>query len=220
MLQHRLELSEAVGCARFRVVCRRQRARQCVRIWSDVHLREERAVAASVLRLRGRERGRTDRAPVESAAEGDDRLPACRLTGELDRPFDRFRAAVSEEHRVQPLRCDGGELLSQRDVRFVLRDAGGDVHEPLRLIDHGLHDARMRVPHHRHGDPAGHVEHAPAVGRDEPTPLAPLDGEPGVVAEDRRKDFASARFEVRHRVHSIGYRSVGARSARPALVSV
>ena len=116
MLQHGLELGEAVGCAGLRVVRFRQRARQRVRIRSDVHLGEERTVAAPVLRLRGRERGRTDRAPVESAAEDDDRLPACRLTGELDRPFHRFGAAVSEKHRVQSLRCDGGELLGERDA--------------------------------------------------------------------------------------------------------
>ena len=175
MLEHRLEFGEAMRRARFRVVFVGKRARQRVRIRGHVHLREERAVTAAVLGLRRREARGTDRAPVESPAESDDRLAARGLARQLDRPFDRLRAAVAEEDRIQAPGCDRGQLLRERDARFIFRHTRGDVHEPLGLIDDGFHDARMRMSDSGDGDAACQVEHTSTVGRHKPAPLPALD---------------------------------------------
>ena len=204
VLEHRVELGEAMRRARFGVVRLGQRARERVRIRGDVHLGEQRTVAAAVLRLRRREAGRTHGATVESAAEHDDRLATGRLARQLDRGLNRFGAAVAKEDRIEAARCDRGELFGESDARFVLCDSGRDVHESLRLVDDRLHHARMRMTHRGDSDAAGQIEQAPSVGRDEPAPLPALDRKPRVVAKHGRKDLASAGFEVGHRVHSIG----------------
>ena len=130
VLEHRVELREAMGGARLRIVGAGHGARERIRERRDVHLGKERAVAAAVGRLRRRERGGAGRPPVETAAEDDDRLAAGRLTGQLDRGLYRFRAAVAEDDRIEAGRRDGGERLGERDVRLVLGYAGRDVHEP------------------------------------------------------------------------------------------
>ena len=72
------------------------------------------------------------------------------------------------------------------------------MHEALRLRGDRFHDLRMRMTDGGHGDPAGEVEHAPTVRREQPAPLPPIDLEPRVVTEDRRKDATRSGFEVAH----------------------
>src|SRR6266550_8697925 len=212
VLEHHLELGEAMRCARLRVVSVWQRARQGVWERSDIHLGEERTVPAAVLGLRRRQARGPDRASVKSAAERDDRFAAGRLTRQLDGPLDRLGTAVAEEHRIEAPRRDRGELLGERDAGLVLRHTRRDVHEPLSLVDDGLHDPRMRVADRCYRDAAGHIEDSSTVGRDEPASLAALDREPRVVAENGWEDLSRAVFEVGHRLHSIGWEGPSARA--------
>src|SRR5437762_11664232 len=112
---------------------------------------------------------------MEPPAKHDDRLAAGGLTMKFDGSLDGLRAAVAEEHRIEPPRRDRRELFGERDARFVLRDSGRDVHEELHRVNDCLDDARVRMTHDGDRDHAGHIEHTPAVCRDEPYPTPDLD---------------------------------------------
>ena len=141
---------------------------------------------------------------MKTATEGDDRLTTGRLTCQLDRALHRLGAAVPKECGIESARRDRRKHLRERDVRLVLRDAGGDVHEPRGLLGHRLDHARMRMSDDGDRDPAGEIQDAAAIRCDEPASFAAIDLQPGVVPKDGREDFASSGFEVSHRDHSIG----------------
>jgi len=132
---------------------------------------------------------------MEAAAEDDERLATGRLARDLDRCLDRLRTGVAEEHHVQAARRDGRERFRERDIRLVRGNAGTDVRELRGLGLNRGDDARVRVADRRDRDAAGEVEDPTAVAGDQPAPLPAVDLEPGVVAEDRRKDPGGALLE-------------------------
>jgi hypothetical protein len=122
---------------------------------------------------------------VEPAAEDDDRLAARHLAHELDARLDRLATGVAEEDHVEIARRHLGQRLGELDVRLIRRDAGADMRELGHLGPHRRHDARVRVSDRCHRDAGREVQDPAAVLREQPAPLAPIDLEPGVVAEDR-----------------------------------
>ena len=122
---------------------------------------------------------------MKAAAERDDRLALRVLARELDRRFDRLRARVPEEHRVEPARRHCAESFGERDVRLVGRDAGGDVHQLRGLLADRSNDLRVRVPDIRDGDATGEIENAAAILRDEPASFTAVQREPGIPARER-----------------------------------
>ena len=123
---------------------------------------------------------RRQRAAVERALEGDDAValrPAVRrlvFAHHLDDAFHRLGAGVGEEHRV-------GEACGAQPVGqpLALRDAVeiGDVQHLGRLRRDRRDQVRMRMAERVDRDARGEIEIALAVGRDQPSALAPLESE-------------------------------------------
>ena len=135
---------------------------------------------------------RRERAPMEGAVEGDD-AALLRLAGDglifarhLDRAFHRFGAGIREKHGVGEARI--GEPLRQ-PLGFGNAEEVRDVPNLLRLLGERLHQDRMRVAERVHGDAAGKIEVALAVGAEQPSALAPLEGEVGArIGRQQRSD--------------------------------
>ena len=141
-----------------------------------VHHRPE---AVDVLRVLGRGE-RRQRAAVERAFEGDDAVAlrtAIRrlvLAHHLDDAFHRLGAGVGEEHRVgeacgaQPV----GQPLPLGDAVEV-----GDVQHLGGLLGDRCDEVRMRMAERIDRDARREIEIALAVGRNQPSALAPLECE-------------------------------------------
>ena len=101
---------------------------------------------------------------MEAALEDDDVALAGRLPRQLDRPFDRFGAAVGEEETVDGRRRDPLQRLGQR--RRLRRN--DDVHlaknDLPRLFLDGLHHPRVAVAGVGHANAGREVSVAPPVG--------------------------------------------------------
>jgi hypothetical protein len=160
-------------------------------------------IEAFLLRVLARgERERAHRSAVEAAEKADVARAPGDVARELDRAFDRFRAALAEEvhhrlaHRVQRV-----ELLRQRDLALVPVVAR-DVQELVgRFLDRVDHDG-MTVTGRAHRDAGGEVEKAIAVDVPHFRTLAVGHDEWIVARIGRRDDLRVApdhRFGLRSR---------------------
>jgi hypothetical protein len=152
----------------------------------DVHRRQERAVALLVGRLRGRQGGGAQGAPVEAALEGDDAGPTGGAAGQLDGAVDRLGPAVAQEHLgVVEERRQLGDGLRGLDVRLVL-EHHGRVQEALDLPVDGVEHARVPVAGVRDGDAGAEVEVAPAFDVPHPAALGAVGDHVEVRRQHRR----------------------------------
>ena len=135
--------------------------------------------AFEIFRGSGGREGR-ERAAVERAFEGDDAVAfrlAVRpviLAGDLDAELVRLGAGIIEKDEVgEGRRAQAlGEPLALGNAEQV-----GDVPQLLRLRGDRLDELRVGMAERIHGDAAGEVEIALAVGRRQPSALAPLESE-------------------------------------------
>ena len=137
------------------------------------------AEAFEILLVAGRRDGR-ERAAVEGALEGDDAvalgLARRRLifARHLDRAFERLGAGIREEHRVGKARLAQpiGQPLAFRNAVQIR-----DVPDLLGLLGERLDQMRMGMAERVDGDARGEIEVALAIGREQPSALAPLESE-------------------------------------------
>ena len=131
-----------------------------------------------------------ERAAMKGAFEGQnaialgmavDRLAPPR---HLDRRLVRLRARIGEEDEIGEGRVR--EPASEPFPFRVLIEVR-DVPKLRALADQGLHEMRMRMADRGHRDAGAEVEVTLARARDEPAPLASLEGDlgPGVSRDDR-----------------------------------
>ena len=154
----------------------------------QVHRGQERLVAGPIVQARARDRGRPERPTVEGALEGDDRRPAGRPSGELERRLDRLRPGVQEEDRVDRVGQRPGEHLGQDLDRLGVADRARRPDEPVDLgVDRGR-DRRVMVTQAGDGDAVREVEVAAPGGVVQPVALAVAPADLEVAAEDRRKE--------------------------------
>jgi len=123
----------------------------------------QRLIAQAVDGLGGSQRHRAHGAPVEGALEDDDARFARGVAGQLDRGFDRFRAAVGEKERIKPCGHDSAQFLGQLQHGLVVEDVGLAVDEPAALLLRGLDHAWVAVPGVGYRNAAGKVRVAPAA---------------------------------------------------------
>src|SRR5205814_8962490 len=94
------------------------------------HGREKRRESPALARLGGRQRQRTERAPMKGANERDVAWPVRRVARELHRAFDRLRARIREEHARRRARKDPAlEALGELDLRLVVEIRARHVDE-------------------------------------------------------------------------------------------
>ena len=108
--------------------------------------------------LAGGERERSHRAALEAAEKADEPRPARDITGELDRCFDGFGAALAAEdlHRLAH-RVELVDLLGK--TRHALMPViARDVQEIIRRVLYGLHHLRVRVASTADGNARGKIE--------------------------------------------------------------
>ena len=133
--------------------------------WQVVDARRGDAEPAPVGRDLAGERHGEVGAAVEAAGEGDDALSARVGAGDLDGVLDRLGARGEEQrlrrsrerrHRVQP--------LAHGDIGLVGHDLEGGVGVAVELLPHGGDHARVAMAGVHHGDAAGEIDVASAVG--------------------------------------------------------
>ena len=156
---------------------------------------DRRAEAVEIFGIAAGGDGR-QRAAVEGALECDQPIalgaPARRMifARRLDRAFDRLGARIGEEGEIGEgrLRQPFGEPLGGGDaeqIGDVPRRRGGGVQ--------GSDEMRMRMAERIDRDAGAEVEIAFAIGRDEPSALAALEGEvgPRIGRKQRRNHEAT-----------------------------
>ncbi len=100
-----------------------------------VDLAGERAEAVLVRHVLRRQRHRQVGASVVGVVEGDDRLPAGGVPGDLDRVLDRLGAGVEQRRALLVgARRQLVQLLGDRDVPLVRRDHEAGVGERRHLL--------------------------------------------------------------------------------------
>ena len=107
-----------------------------------------------------------------------DEALALRLSGlekilprDLDRGFDRFRAAADEIDVSEPARLVADQMIGQRLRRFRREERGVRIGEFRSLLRHRLENARMLVAEAGHRGAAGGIQYLAAVLAKQPDAL-------------------------------------------------
>jgi hypothetical protein len=169
-----------------------------------VDVRQQRPEAGVLPGLAGGERHRPGAAPVERAAERDDRGAPGGVAGQLDGPFGGLGAGVGQEDPfARRPRRDAAQPLAEGGHRFEVEVRAADVEEPPGRVLHRLHHRRVVVPGRADRDPRHEVEEpvavhvldhrAPPAGDDERILLDVGVGRPGLVALDDGLGFRTWR---------------------------
>ena len=116
-----------------------------------------------------------DLAALQAAGE----LPV--LEGELERDLDGVGAVVGEEAAGEDAVGEGGELGGELRRARVVQAEEGDVRDLVELGAQGGVEIRVVVPVDVRPDRGVAVEVAPALGVDQPAPLAAHEVQAGVV---------------------------------------
>ena len=101
--------------------------------------------------------------------------------------FDRLRAGVREEDRVERVGHRLGDHLGQAADGLEIAQRVADVEELVDLLVDGLRHGRVVMAERRGGDAVREIEVAPARGVDQLVALAAIPGTLEVAAEDRRE---------------------------------
>ena len=176
-LEHPVERVERVGRRDAAIRIRRRR---------PVDLGRKRPHAALVDELGGQAH-RQQRAAVEAAVEGDHRVAARVVAGDLDRVLDRLGARVDQQRLLLVV---AGSELAQQAAHLEIRVVGGDreagVHQLLGLRADRRDDRLGRVAEVEHADAAGEVDVLASVDVGQA-------GAVGVCGEDRLRSRRRGR---------------------------
>ena len=187
-VDHALDGSQR-RCARRRLVAIEVAIGHGIRRQVDVG--QQRAVAALVVGVRGRDAQRAKRAAVEGAVEGDDRRPAGRPARQLERALDGLGAGVAEEDGVERVGQRAGQHLRQPRNRLVVAHALHQVEQSVGLGVDGGSDGGVPMAEHGDRDAGGEIEVGLAVRVVEAMALAVVPVALEVAGEDRRQVFTA-----------------------------